>query len=67
MIEKTHDKAIEYAQNQIMFAWKSVMKYEAQLSNLDINEQDASIIQTLIDAEKEKVEIYTLILENLEK
>ena len=63
----TEDKVIEYVQNQIMFAWKSVMKYEAQLSNLDINEQDASIIQTLIDAEKEKVEIYTLILEKLEQ
>jgi len=63
----TKDQVIEYAQNQIMFAWRSVMKYEKQLSNLDMEEQDASIIQTLIDSEKDKVEIYTLILENLEQ
>lgn len=61
------DKAIEHAQNQVMFAWKSVMGYEAQLNNLELNDQDTAIIRTLIEAEKERVEIYTLILENLEQ
>ena len=67
MIEKTHDKAIEFAQNQIMFAWKSVMGYEAQLGNVELNDQDTAIIRNLIDAEKERVEIFTLILEKLEQ
>ena len=65
MITKEH--AIEYAQNQIMFAWKSVMKYEEQLGKLELNDHDASMIRILIDAEKEKVELYTLILEHLEQ
>jgi hypothetical protein len=53
---------INYVQQQIMDSWREVMKYEDQLR--DIGNDD--IIQACIDGAKERIEIYTAILEKYE-
>jgi hypothetical protein len=53
---------INYVQQQIMDSWREVMKYEDQLR--DIGNDD--IIQACIDGAKERIEIYTSILEKYE-
>jgi hypothetical protein len=57
------DKAINYVQQQIMDNWREVMKYEDQLR--DIGNDD--IIQACVANAKERIEIYTLILNKLEQ
>jgi hypothetical protein len=60
------DKAITEIQNDIMNAWKSVMKYEEQLRNISMYESDEAILLLLIDNEKSKIETLTAILDKLE-
>jgi hypothetical protein len=57
------DKAISYVQMQIMDNWRTVMKYEDQLR--EIGNDD--IIQDCIDNAKERIAIYTSILNKLEQ
>lgn len=57
------DNAINYVQQQIMDNWRTVMKYEDQLR--DIGNDD--IIQACIDNAKERITIYTLILNKFEQ
>lgn len=56
-----NNKAITHAQNQIMLSWKAVMNYEEQLRTIGHDQ----IIEDCIVVEKEKVEIYTTILDRL--
>ena len=56
------ETVINYVQQQIMDSWREVMKYEDQLR--DIGNDD--IIQACIDGAKERIEIYTAILEKYE-
>jgi hypothetical protein len=57
------DKAISYVQMQIMDNWRTVMKYEDQLR--EIGNDD--IIQDCITNAKERIAIYTSILNKLEQ
>ena len=59
------DKVIIYVQQQIMDNWRSVMKYEDQL-RVPFFEDD-QIIHDCIANAKERIEIYTLILNKLEQ
>lgn len=56
-----NNKAIAHVQNQIMLSWKAVMNYEEQLRTIGHDQ----IIEDCIVVEKEKVEIYTTILDRL--
>lgn len=58
----SNNKAIAHVQNQIMLSWKAVMNYEEQLRTIGHDQ----IIEACIEAEKEKVYIYTTILNQLE-
>jgi hypothetical protein len=58
----SNNKAIAHVQNQIMVSWKTVMNYEEQLRTIGHDQ----IIEDCIAAEKEKVYIYTTILNQLE-
>ena len=58
----SNNKAIAHVQNQIMLSWKAVMNYEQQLRDIGHDE----IIEACIETEKEKVYIYTTILNQLE-
>lgn len=58
----SNNKAIAHVQNQIMVSWKTVMNYEEQLRTIGHDQ----IIEDCIEAEKEKVYIYTTILNQLE-
>jgi hypothetical protein len=58
----SNNKAIAHVQNQIMLSWKAVMNYEEQLRNIGHDQ----IIEDCIAVEKEKVYIYTTILNQLE-
>ena len=60
------EKVIQYVQETIMNEWRSVMKYEQQQRNMGIDESDP-IIQDCIDNAKERIEMYTLILNKLEQ
>jgi hypothetical protein len=57
-----NNKAIAYVQNQIMLSWKAIMNYEEQLRTIGHDE----IIEACIENEKEKVYLYTTILNQLE-
>ena len=57
------DKAISYVQMQIMDNWRTVMKYEDQLR--EIGNDD--IIQDCIANAKDRIEIYTIILNKFEQ
>jgi hypothetical protein len=61
----TEEKAISYIQHQIMDEWRAVMKYEAQLKK-PAWEGD-QIIRDCIDNAKDRIEIYTIILNKLEQ
>jgi len=61
------NKEIEFLQDKIIHGWREVMKYERQMKQLDMNEQDAMIINTLREAAMEQVEIYQNILNKLEE
>lgn len=59
----TEEKVINYVQQQIMDEWRTVMKYEDQLRDIGHDQ----IIQDCIDNAKERIEIYTLILNKFEQ
>jgi hypothetical protein len=59
----TEEKVISYVQQQIMDEWRAVMKYEDQLR--EIGNDD--IIQDCIANAKERIEIYTTILNKFEQ
>jgi hypothetical protein len=61
----TEEKAISYVQQQIMDEWRSVMKYEEQLRVPSF--EDDQIIRDCIDNAKERIEIYTIILNKFEQ
>jgi hypothetical protein len=58
----SNNKSIAHVQNQIMLSWKAVMNYEEQLRTIGHDQ----IIEDCIAVEKEKVYIYTTILNQLE-
>jgi len=58
----SNNKSIAHVQNQIMLSWKAVMNYEEQLRTIGHDQ----IIEDCIAVEKEKVYIYTNILNQLE-
>lgn len=60
------DRAITDIQNQIMYAWKSVMKYEEQMRNISVYEENDDILLALIGNEKSKIETLTAVLNVLE-
>ena len=64
--EQVLEKAITDIQNQIMYAWKSVMKYEEQMRNISVYEENDDILLALIDGEKYKIETLTAVLNVLE-
>lgn len=63
--EQVLDRAITDIQNQIMNAWKSVMKYEEQMRNISVHEENDDILLALISNEKSKIETLTAILNEL--
>lgn len=60
------DRAIIDIQNQIMFAWKTVMKYEEQMRNISAYEENEEVLLSLIASEKSKIETLTAVLNKLE-
>ena len=60
------DRAITDIQNQIMYAWKSVMKYEEQMRNISVYEENEEILLTLIESEKSKIETLSAVLDVLQ-
>lgn len=60
------DRAITDIQNQIMFAWKSVMKYEEQMRNISVYEENEDILLSLIANEKSKIETLSAVLDVLQ-
>jgi hypothetical protein len=63
--EQVLDRAITDIQNQIMNAWKSVMKYEGQMRNLSVYEENDDMLSALISNEKSRIETLTAILDRL--
>jgi hypothetical protein len=61
----TEEKVISYVQQQIMDEWRSVMKYEDQLRVPSF--EDDQIIHDCIANAKERIEIYTTILNKFEQ
>jgi hypothetical protein len=59
------EKVIKHIQQQIMDEWRSVMKYEDQL-RVPFFEDD-QIIHDCIANAKERIEIYTIILNKFEQ
>ena len=59
------DRAINEIQVDIMNAWKSVMKYEEQMRNISMYEEDNDILLLLIEGQKSKIETLTTILDKL--
>lgn len=57
-----NNKAIAHVQNQIMLSWKAVMNYEQQLRDIGHDQ----IIEDCIAVEKERVYIYTSILNQID-
>lgn len=57
------EKAIQHVQETIMNEWRSVMKYEQQQRDFGSDK----VIQDCIDNAKERIEMYTLILNKLEQ
>lgn len=60
------DRAITDIQNQIMYAWKSVMKYEEQMRNISVYEENEDILLSLIANEKSKIETLSAVLDVLQ-
>lgn len=60
------DRAITDIQNQIMYAWKSVMNYEEKMRNISVYEENDDILLALISNEKSKIETLTAVLNVLE-
>jgi hypothetical protein len=64
----TKQKAILYLQNEIMLAYRGLMKYEDQLRNIMFDDvHDQRIVQDCVDNFKERIEMYETILEQLEQ
>lgn len=60
------EKVIKYVQETIMNEWRWVMKYEERQREMGFDKRD-QIIQDCIDNSKERIEMYTLILNKLEQ
>lgn len=60
------EKVIKYVQETIMNEWRWVMKYEQRQRDMGVDKRDP-IIQDCIDNAKERIEMYTLILNKLEQ
>ena len=60
------DRAITDIQNQIMYAWKSVMKYEERMRNISVYEENEEVLLTLIESEKSKIETLSAVLDVLQ-
>jgi cob(I)alamin adenosyltransferase len=63
--EQVLDRAITDIQNEIMYAWKSVMNYEQQLSDMSMDEENKKMLRLLIENEKSKVETKSAILDKI--
>lgn len=59
------EKVINYLQQQIMEEWRVVMKYEDQLKKPEWEGDE--IISACIANAKERIEIYTIILNKFEQ
>jgi hypothetical protein len=59
------EKVINHIQQQIMDEWRNVMKYEEQIKKPEWEGEE--IISACIDNAKERIEIYTFILNKLEQ
>jgi hypothetical protein len=59
------DNVINYVQQQIMEEWRVVMKYEDQLKKPEWEGDE--IISAYIANAKERIEIYTIILNKFEQ
>ena len=60
-------KVTNYVQQQIMDEWRSVMKYEDQLRNIAFHTEEDHVIHDCIANAKERIEIYTIILNKFEQ
>jgi hypothetical protein len=63
----SEEKVIEFIQCTIMNEWRSVMKYEDQLRNIMFYAEDDPIIHDCIANAKERIEIFTIILNKFEQ
>jgi hypothetical protein len=61
----SEEKVIEFIQCTIMNEWKAVMMYEAQLKEPEL--KDDEILLDCVANAKERIEIYTLILNKFEQ
>jgi len=59
------EKVIEFIQRTIMDEWRAVMKYEDQLKKPEWEGEE--IISACIDNAKERIEIFTIILNKFEQ
>jgi hypothetical protein len=64
---KAKEKAILYLQSEIMLAYRGLMRYEDQLRNIVLYDEDDHIIQDCVDNFKERIEMFETILKHLEK
>lgn len=62
----TKSKVIEYVQNELMLAYRALTKYEDQMRNNFLYEDD-HIIQDCIENFKERIETFETILKLIEK
>jgi hypothetical protein len=61
----SEETVIDYVQQQIMDNWRAVMKYEDQLKKPEWEGDE--IISACIANAKERIEIYTIILNKFEQ
>jgi len=61
------EQVIIYVQQQIMDEWRSVMKYEDQLRNIAFHTEEDHIIHDCIANAKERIEMFTIILNKFEQ
>jgi hypothetical protein len=61
----SEEKVIEFIQCTIMNEWKVVMMYEAQLKEPEL--KDDEILLDCVSNAKERIEIFTIILNKFEQ
>jgi hypothetical protein len=61
----TEEEVIEFIQRTIIDEWRVVMKYEAQLKKPEW--EGDKIIQDCVDNAKERIKIFTIILNKFEQ
>jgi hypothetical protein len=61
----SEEKVIEFIQCTIMNEWKAVMMYEAQLKEPEL--KDDEILLDCVANAKERIEIFTIILNKFEQ